>query len=72
MNLLDLDALALEYQGDYGTAGSELDISDFVDNPLINCVASISGLSFTKKASDIPLREIGTLRDNVPHSFLVT
>ena len=37
------DALALEYQGDYGTARGDLDISDVVNNPFVNCVVSISG-----------------------------
>ncbi len=72
MNQLDLDALALEYQRDYGTARGELDISDFVNNPFINCVSSIFSLSFPEKLSDLPIGEICVLRDNVPNSPLVT
>ena len=55
MNTLDLDALALEYQGDYGTAHGNLDISDFVNNPFINCEASVLSLSLAEQVSDVIL-----------------
>jgi len=71
MNHPELDALSLEYRRDYGTACGNLNISDFVDNPLINCVTSIFSLSFYEKASDFPFGEIGVLRDDITHSFLV-
>ncbi len=72
MNQLDSDALALEYQRDYGTARGEMDISDFVNNPFINCVSSIFSLSFPEKLSNLPIVEIRVLRDNAPDSPLVT
>ena len=67
----DLDALAFEYQGDYGTASGNLDISDFVNNPLVNCELSIFSLGLTKKFSDFNLRDLGMLSDDVPDSMLV-
>ena len=37
MEQIELDALALEYQGNYGTARGDLDISNLINNPFINC-----------------------------------
>ena len=68
----EFDALALEYQRDYGTARGDLDISDIVNNPFVNCVYGIFRLGFTEKALDLPLREIGMLGDDLPNPFLVT
>ena len=72
MSSLDFDALALEYQRDYGTARSDLDIPDFFNQPLVNCVTDIFSLSFAEKSSDIFLREIGILGHDVSNFFLVT
>ncbi|MBA7620254.1 hypothetical protein ES703_27600 [subsurface metagenome] len=71
MNQLDLDALALEYQGDYGTARGELDISDVVNNPLVHCVTSVLRLGFPEELGDLPLGEICVLRYDAPNSSLV-
>jgi len=43
---LELDALALEYQGNYGTARGDIDISDLVNNPLFNGKCRILSLGF--------------------------
>jgi len=72
MSEFELNALALEYQRDYGTASRELDISDFVNNPFINCETSILTFTFPKELSDFPFGKIGMLGDDVPDSFLVT
>ena len=68
----ELDALALEYQGDYGTATGDLDISDIMNNPFAFCISSIFSLSLSKELSDLLGVEIRVLSDNVPNSPLVT
>ena len=72
MNNLHLDALAFEYQRDYGTARSDFDVSDLLDNPNINSVTGILSLGFPEKILYFPLCEIGVLANDTTYSFLVT
>ena len=68
---LELDALAFEYKRDYGTARSDFDVSDFMDNPIIQSVNGTFSLRFSEELLYFPLSEIGVLGDDVPNSFLV-
>ncbi len=68
----DLDALALEYQRDYGTASRNLDISDILYNPFAHCISSIFSLGLSKELSDLLGVEIRVLGNNAPDSPLVT
>ena len=66
-----LDALALEYQRDYGTATGYLDITYLVNNPFVNSPLSIHGLSLQEKSGNL-LRGQGTiLSNNRPNALLV-
>lgn len=44
-----MDALALEYQRDYGSARRQLDLSDFVNDALPGGPLGIFGLGFEKQ-----------------------
>ena len=69
--LPSLDALAGEYQRDYGTASGNLDISYFVNNPFINSPLSIHSLGLQEKASDLFSGQGTVLGDNRPNAPLV-
>ena len=71
MNKRALDALALEYQGNYGDASGDLNLSDFVNNPFLNCEISILCLGLTKEACNFYFGKAGILRDNLPNPRLV-
>ena len=71
MNTLELDSLALEYQGNYGNASGNLDLSNFVNNPFLNCEVSILCLGLKKEFCDFFFAKTGILRDNRPDSLLV-
>jgi len=60
----ELDALALEYQRDYGSAKGNLDVFDLVNNPSANGVCRVFGLRFAEEVSDSAWAEIGVLRDH--------
>jgi hypothetical protein len=47
------NALALEYQRDYGTAHGDLNILDLVNNPAANGKCRVFGLSFSEQRTDI-------------------
>ena len=66
-----LDALALEYQRDYGTARGNLNITDLVNNPFVNSPLSIQGLSLQEKLGNLLGGQGTILSDNLPDAPLV-
>ena len=52
-----LDALAFEYQSDYGRVSGDLDIADLINNPAANGVCSVLRLGFTEEISDLRFLE---------------
>ena len=52
-NEVELDALAFEYQGNYGTAFRNLDVSDVVNNPTTECKVCILSLSLPEESGDL-------------------
>ena len=51
MNLMQPNALALEYQRDYGTAHGDLNVFDLVNNPAANGKCHVFGLSLSKQST---------------------
>jgi hypothetical protein len=72
MNQLDLDALALEYKRDYGTARRSLDVRDLVNNPTANRKCRIFGLSLPEQGADLLGGERSTLLNDRADPLLVT
>ena len=68
----ELDALALEYQRDYGTASGNLDVFDLVNNPAANGICRVFGLRLSEETTDSEWAEIGVVRYDSPYPFLVT
>lgn len=68
----EMDALSFEYHRDYGTARSDFNISDILDNPLAHGINSILSLGFPKKLLYFPLSEFSMLGDDITNPFLVT
>ena len=66
------NALALEYQREYGTARGNLDLSDLVNNPSANGVCSVFGLSLSKEFPDRRLFDLGSIGDNGANTLLIT
>jgi len=65
------DALALEYQGEYGTARRDLDIADLVNNPAANGVCRVFGLGLKEEGLDLFGCEVRTLFKNLPDPLLI-
>ena len=53
----DLGALSVEYQGIYGTAFRNLNITDLVNNPAANGVCRVLGLGFQEQPIDLFVRQ---------------
>jgi len=68
---LDSNALAREYQAEYGTAGRNIDIANFVNNPGILGSVRIYGPGFSEEVSDLPLIERGVLTQQIANTLLV-
>lgn len=70
-NKQSLDALALEYQGDYGTACGDLNIFDLMNNPTASGKCSVFGLSLTEKGLDFPVPKFGAVFDDRTNALLI-
>ncbi len=70
--LMELNALALEYQGDYGTAWRNLNIANLVNNPAASGKCSVFGLSFAEEPFDVRFGQLGSLRDDRTEAALIT
>lgn len=71
MPQMSTNALALEYQRDYGSARRNLDVFDLVNNPCASGKCRVFGLSLTEKGSHSFFADIGVFRDNSTDSFLI-
>ena len=69
---MELDALALEYQSDYGSAHRDLDVSYLVNNPEAGGKCRVLSLRFQEQPSDILVGEGTSLLDDRPYAFLVS
>ena len=70
-NNLNLDALALEYKGDYGTACRNVDVADLVNDPTANGVCRVFGLGSSKQLSELIPGQVRVLLDNGTYSLLI-
>ena len=68
----DLDALASEYQRDYGNARSYFDTSDFVNERFVEGIGCVLSLGLPKKIFDLPPCKISVLGDDIADSSLIT
>lgn len=71
VNDQSLSALALEYQGDYGSAFGNLDILDLVNDPAANGKCSIFGLCLGEKVGDLRVVKFGSVFDDRADALLV-
>lgn len=60
------NALALEYQGDYGTARGDIDILDLINNPTAGGKCRVFGPGFSEEIADLALIHTGVFRQNRP------
>ena len=72
MNESNLDALALEYQSDYGSARSYFDTSDFVDEILVEGIGNVLRLGFSEKFFHFSVSNVCVLSNDIPDSILIT
>ncbi len=66
------NALAFEYQGVYGSALGDLDVSNLVNNPMFSGKCRVLSLSFAEKSFDDFLVQTRSLLDDGPNPRLVT
>lgn len=62
MNKHNLDALALEYQRDYGNAGSYFDTFDFVNQAFFDGKGSVFSVGFSEKFLNFPLSQLSMFK----------
>ena len=60
----EANALAFEYQGYYGTASGDVNISDIVNNPNAFGIVCVFGPGFSEKITDLPLIKVGVFSDD--------
>ena len=65
------DALAFEYQSNYGTAWRNLDVTDLINNPGANGVCRVLGLRFEKKRFDLLGLKVASLPDDGTNPLLI-
>lgn len=65
------NALALEYQRDYGTAGRDLNVAHLMNNPAASGKCRVLGLSLTEQPLDMLLGHVGALGDDSADSGLI-
>ena len=66
------NALALEYQRDYGTANGNLNISNLVNNPQANGVCRVFGLRLPEEGAGILFADVRSFGDYRTDPLLVT
>ncbi len=59
-----VEGLALEYQGLYGTASGNVDVSYFINNPAANGICRVFGAFLQEEVRDIRLLELRALTDD--------
>ena len=69
---MELNALAMEYKRDYGTAWRDLNVADLVNNPAASGKCSVFGLSFTKEPFDLRRLQLGSFGDDRTDAILIT
>jgi len=65
------NALALEYQRDYGTAHGNIDITNVLDQPFLKGECRVFGPGFAEKLDSLPGVQVGTFLQNSANPFLV-
>ena len=68
---MELNALALEYQADYGSARRDLKISDIVNNPTASGKCGVFGLSLAEEGLDFRLPKFGPFSDDPTNALLI-
>ncbi len=71
MRAVESNALALEYQRDYGTASRHLNIADLVDDPAGQSPIRVFGLSFKEQSLNCRFVEACTVFDYGANAALV-
>ena len=71
MNNMELTGLAVEYQGDYGSASRNLNLADLMDESAGKCKPRIFGLGIEEQTSNSLLVEACTTFDNIPDALLI-
>lgn len=71
LSLPQPDALALEYQGEYGSAFRDFSIADIVNNPNASGVVRVFGPGFLEQTTDLPLFQARSLSNDGADALLV-
>ena len=67
----DCNALALEYEREYGSAHGNLDIANIVNNPAANGKCGVFGTSFGEQGVNLFPPDLRTLDQNAPNPLNV-
>ena len=67
----ELNGLALEYQGNYGTARGDLDIADLVNNPAASGECHVFGLGLPEKSANGLILQIRPLSNDCSDALMI-
>ena len=70
-DVLENDALSLEYKRDYGTARRNVDLADLINHANLKGVVCVFGPGFKEELTDLLLVQIGVIPDDGADSPLV-
>ena len=69
--MMELNGLSLEYQGNYGTAKGDLDITNLMNNPAASGKCRVFGLGFEEELGDFLLSNGGAVLDDRSNALLI-
>ena len=69
--IMELNGLSLEYQGNYGTAKGDLDVTNLINNPTANGKCRVFGLGFEEQLGDVLFANVGTVLDDRTNALLI-
>ncbi len=65
------NALALEYQREYGSASGDSNVLNLVNNPNISGVCSVFGPGFFEQITDLPIIKVSVFSNDRTHALLI-
>lgn len=69
--IMELNGLPLKYEGNYGTARGNLNVSDLINNPAASGKCSVFGLSLQEQFGNVVPVNGGSFLDDRPDTLLV-
>ena len=69
--MMESNALALEYQAEYGSAGRDVDIANLVNNPNASRIVCVFGPGLLEESANVPFVQRGVFAEQVADALLI-